>query len=385
MVWNDRAADKVSLRLRIHAGASFDPQEKEGVMQLLADSFFPTADARDFFRDELGGSLEVVSNYDYIQINASSRPADFVSLIENVSQAISNSDIDKEATASLKAALQQKVGEMEKDPAYVADRAVAKRLFGTFPYGRPALGSVQSIEKIDFADLRFAKDRLLTADNASLAISGNVDPATALRAARRYFGSWLKSDKKAPSTFRQPDPPAKGVFVADSPSANSSELRLAARGVARSDPDYFASVVLQRVLAKRIEKREGAKAFARSSAHVLPGSYVLGVSDWNVGKLRREGGVVAVPVTDMYQEEYLKAPIAPAEFETAHRESLAEFQAANPADLWLDADTFKLPDAANQSSLAAGVRITDVQRVLERLQKEPFAYVLVYAAPSATE
>ena len=41
LMWPDSKADKVWVRIRIHAGSAFDPQGKEGVMQLLADNLFP--------------------------------------------------------------------------------------------------------------------------------------------------------------------------------------------------------------------------------------------------------------------------------------------------------------------------------------------------------
>ncbi len=71
LMWSDPAATDVKVSIRIHSGSAFDPQGKEGVMQLLADNIFPTAESRTFFVDDLGGGVEVISNYDYIQINAS--------------------------------------------------------------------------------------------------------------------------------------------------------------------------------------------------------------------------------------------------------------------------------------------------------------------------
>ncbi|MBP7475972.1 MAG: insulinase family protein, partial [Pyrinomonadaceae bacterium] len=205
LMWNDAKADKVTVKIRIHAGSAFDPQGKEGVMQLLADNIFPNEAAKEFFIEDLGGSLEVVTNYDLIQINASSKPENFLTMLETLSTAVSNPGIDKETTAKLKASLIAKIKALEADPAYVADRTAAKRLFGTFPYGRPQFGTEASVKTIDFADLVDAKGRFLSADNATIAISGNFDRALGFRAIRRYFGGWLKSDKRVPSTFRQPD------------------------------------------------------------------------------------------------------------------------------------------------------------------------------------
>src|SRR5437763_6475048 len=73
LMFDAPAADKVTLKVRIHAGSAFDPQGKEGVMKLLAANVFPNPEAKEYVADQLGGSLDVESTYDYTQINATSR------------------------------------------------------------------------------------------------------------------------------------------------------------------------------------------------------------------------------------------------------------------------------------------------------------------------
>jgi zinc protease len=237
---SDAQASNVSVKIRVHSGAAFDPQGKEGVMRMLAENIFPNNAVREFFTDDLGGSLEVVTNYDFIQINATAKPEEFLNLLETLANAVARPTIDKETTLRLRALQIEKVREMEKNPVYVADLAVAKGLFGTFPYGRPIDGSVESIQKIDFADLIFAKDRFFTADNATVTITGNFKPDLAFRAARRYFGAWAKSDGRIASTFptaRYPDVRLTRSRIA---LPNKSEFRIASR-FARNDADFYAA------------------------------------------------------------------------------------------------------------------------------------------------
>ena len=49
-------------------------------------------------------------------------------------------------------------------PAILADRAIAARLFGEFPYGRPQHGSPESIARVDRADLLLARERFLNSE-----------------------------------------------------------------------------------------------------------------------------------------------------------------------------------------------------------------------------
>src|SRR5258708_18684407 len=118
LMWSDAKADQVSVKIRIHSGSAFDPQGREGVMQMLADNIFPTETTRDFFKEDLGGGLEIVTTYDYIQINASSKPESFLTMLETLSTAVSNLVIDKETTATLPASLLEKETTIETNPAH---------------------------------------------------------------------------------------------------------------------------------------------------------------------------------------------------------------------------------------------------------------------------
>ena len=376
---SDPQAANVSVKIRVHSGAAFDPQGKEGVMRMLAENIFPNAAAREFFVEDLGGSLEITTNYDYIQISATAKSEEFLTLLETLAGAVARPTIDKETTLRLRALQIERVREMEKDPAYVADRAVVRRLFGTFPYGRPVYGTVESVQKIDFADLIFARDRFFTADNATVVVTGNFKSDLAFRAARRYFGAWSKSDGKIASTFRQPDAPVPGLPVIESPVPNKSEFRLAMRGFARSDDDFHAAQILERILHNRVQAREGKNAFVRHEPHVLPGAVIFGVSDWNLGRIKKDGKTISLPVTDDYQNYFLKEAVKAEEFEKAKSDLTVQTKPTDAADLWLDADTFRF--AAPKT--APNVTLPDVQRVLEKLQKQPAATVLVFAEESA--
>lgn len=378
LVWNDKNSDKVTVKIRIHSGSAFDPLGKEGVMQLLSDILFPIETTKEFFTEDLNGSFEIVTNYDYIQINTSGDADKFLTIMETLSAAVTNPQINKETTEKVRVALLSKVTVLEKNPVYVADQAVAKRLLGNFPYGRPQLGTKESLQKIDFADLLFARERFFTADNATIAISGNVNADFAFRASKRLFGGWLKSDKKVPATFAQPDAPSAKLEILDSTAEKTSELRFAMRGLARNDMDFYAAQILEKVLLNRLQTREGKNSFVRQNANILPGLIVFGVSDWNVGTVKKVGNQIALP-TDMntYQNNFLKESVKPDEFEKAKNAFAEKMNKHDLLDYWLDADTFKFGSVKDDWQKYQTVSQADVQRVLEKLQKETVTSVLV--------
>ncbi len=245
---------------------------------------------------------------------------------------------------------------------YAADRAVARRLFGDFPYGRAQTGTVESLAKIDFADLLFAKQRFLTSDNATVAISGNVKPELALRAMRRYFGSWIKADKKVPATFRQPDAPDTTVLTNKSLDENRSELRIAFRGLARNDKDFWASNVLTNILRKRHNGE------VRQEPRLLPGMLLLSVSAMDI---------VTPQMNKVMVDSYFSLPIKDVEFVAAKNELLDEINKKNVAEMWLDLDTYKLDSVKADLQTAQNTIVADVNRLVERFKKEPMVTVLM--------
>ncbi len=377
LMWSDAKANDVSVKIRIHAGSAFDPQGKEGVMQLLANNIFPNEAAREFFTEDLGGSLEIVTNYDYIQINASSKPDQFLTMLETIAAAVSNMPIDKEATVKLRDALAAKLAGLEADPSYVADQAVAKRLFGTFPYGRPRFGTPDSLQKIDFADLIDAKQRFLTADNATVAVSGNFDKALGFRAIRRYFGGWLKSDKRVPPTFRQPDEPSSAIIVVEAAQPYAGMFRFAIRGVARNDKELGSSVIFASIVENRLRSRVPeslARALTVSNDyHVLPGRLTIGFNSivddnlrWSIGKTEASdlvGKLIAEPITE-------------SEFQNAKNSAQAVWAKKSPHSFWLDVDTYKIANAEADARIVANATIADVNSYADRTRKSVIAGVV---------
>ena len=370
LTFKQKGADKITVKLRLHSGSAFDPKDKEGVMALFADVRFPNKDqVREFFADELGGSFEVVSNYDYIQINATGANDKLLTILETIAQAVTQTQIDKETTPKVKAARLAEIKQWETNPAYVANLAVRKQLLGNFPYGRPQNGTAESLAKIDFADLLFAKERFLTADNATLTISGDFKPDLVNRAARRYFGIWRKSERIAPSTFALAEQPKEMFATVSSPAENSSEIRYAMRGFARKDKDFYASKILSDIYFNRLKAK--VPAGNRSSVsveydeHILPGIIIYGVSGLNADENKT------------LMSDVLSQPVSADEFSRSKTLIAGKYVVGNQPDLWLDTYTYKLGTPTEEAQKTNSVTLADINRVAEQLKTQPLVSVLV--------
>lgn len=373
-IFSDRSAPKLTVRLRIHSGSAFDPQGKEGVMRMLSETAFLTDEAREYFTEDLGGSFELINKFDYIQFNITARNDTLLDVLETLANGITTPQINKETADATEARVRRELDGLLGSPAYLADQYAAERLFRTFPYGRSIYGTTESHGRIDFADLRFGYDRFFGADNAGLTLHGNFDANDAYRAVRRFFGSWLKSDRRVPSTFRQPDAPDSSLEVLNMGSDAGAEIRHLVRGFSIAGSDFPASEMLTYILDQRLKARvsrvSSAKAEVRNEAHLLPGSIVFAISGIAPeAKSKLYPGGESIDAKGLISS-LLADPVSAAEFQAARTAVLAQVDSYPADSAWLDAETYKLP-AAERTRRFESVTIADVQKLAATLRTRP--------------
>jgi zinc protease len=373
LLWNRPGDANVYLKLRIHSGAAFDLAGRSGLMALLSDALFSDPTTREYFTDELGGRVEVTSDYDAINVTLTGRAAMFERIIELLRTALVNTQLTPDVVTKLRDARIKMARDLSISPALQADRAIAARLFGDYPYGRPAIGTPETLARVDRADLMQARERFLNPNNASLVVAGGVDERRAIRALKQLLGGWRKSDMIVPSTFRQPDAPDARTLIIDLPGTEASEVRLAVRGLARSDKN-IASATLLSLMARDLwlttQPLLGKSAFfVRHEAHTLPGLFVMGAS-----VPAAEASNTLIGARKVLQS-LSKDDATPALLERARNEAIAELnkQTERPeslADLWLDADTFQLGSIEDRLQQLRSITLEDVRRTASKLFNE---------------
>jgi len=374
---------EVVLKLRINSGAAFDLSAKSGQMALLGDLLFPDAATLDYFTDEMGGKLNVAVNYDSTTITMVGKADQFEHIVEVLRNGLLATQLTPELVTKMRDTRIKLLRDTTIAPAEVADRAIIARLYGDFPYGRPAAGSPEDVARVDRADLMQAEERFLNSNNATLAIIGGVTKQRAMRTLRQLLGPWRKSEDIVPTTFRQPNPPETRTLIVNVPGP-TVELRLAARGVSRSDPDYSITMVLARVAQHRWQatspELSKQPVFARSDAYVLPGAFVMGaaVTDLTVSDSLANAKKVI--------ESLMTTPATPAELERAKNELSTELSTVLTksdalADPWLDADTYRLSAPQDQLALLRAVTPADIQRVANRIFNKNVASVVAGESP----
>lgn len=374
LLWQRPGDKDLLIRLRIHSGAAFDLSGKAGQIAILGDILFPDPGTREYFTEEMAGRLDVDTDYDSITVTMQGRANALERMAEILRTALLTPQLTVENVAKIRDGRIKIAKEMIVSPPVVADRAIAARLFADFPYGRPQTGSAESLARVDRADMLMARERFLNPNNATLAVYGGVERNRTMRALRQLLGGWRKSEAIAPATFRQPEVPSPRTLVINAPADGSAEVRLASRGLARSDRDFAGATVLAIVARKRWEtllpELSRSPVFVRHEAHALPGMFVLGASVNNsLTSKTLDGGREVL-------QSLVKTPVTEASLEQARNEAAALFtqQLAKPDGVlqaWLDLDTYGLPPISDQVLAFNLVTAADLQRIAARLFREP--------------
>jgi zinc protease len=382
-----RPADpNVTLKLRIHSGSAFDLSGKAGTMSVLMGTLFPDPTTREYVADELGGKLDMSATYDSLDITMVGKPADFERLVELLRTALVSTQVTAEGLAAVKALKEKALLEAGASTGNQADAAIARRLFGDFPYGRPVEGTPESLAAIDRADLLLARQRFVNPNNSTLVVAGNIQTPRAMRALRQMLGGWRKSDTVVPATFREAAPADQRVLVIPSPDKGAVELRLAVRGLARSDKDTASAEVLIGVLKRRWASEAAATGasdlFVRNKAYLLPGIFVLG------GKVPSGSLSATIAAARKSIDSLSKSVSSATELESVKAEIVATLRSRGEstesmAEIWLDNESYKAGSIDTQVSAINRVNATDLQRVANRLFKG--AALAVVAAGNTEE
>jgi len=103
--------------------------------------------------------------------------------------------LDPAALAAAKAGALARLAELKAEPDAVYEAAVAKRLFGKYPWRRDPAGSEAAIAAATPESLARLRDAYLVPGNAAVFVGGDVDPEETRRAVEALFGGWKRADE----------------------------------------------------------------------------------------------------------------------------------------------------------------------------------------------
>ncbi|HWR89210.1 MAG TPA: pitrilysin family protein, partial [Dissulfurispiraceae bacterium] len=198
----------------------------------------------------IGADLDASATKDYSTLSLSVLKKNVQKGFEVLSDVLLNPAFPEEELKRKRELVKGSLKRMEDEPSYVAEKTFLREVFGGHPYGRPVEGSVETIDTLTRDDVaNFYRDHYRP-DNAVLSVVGDVTQEELKDLLDRYLSPWkgrespIKAEAVRPADKERKEP--KLVIV--NRDISQANIHLGHRGIARSDPDYYAVAVMNYIL-----------------------------------------------------------------------------------------------------------------------------------------
>lgn len=247
--------------LLLPAGEDTLPESRGGIAVLAGDALEGGTEARSGVElaealENLGADLDVGTGWNATTVSLSclaDRFGDALRLLGEMvlAPAFPGAEVERMRGQQL-ARIQQRTME----PGALAADLVYREMYADGePYGRPLLGSADSVGPVTPETLRGYADAYYRPAGAGLVVAGDVDADEVLEMAEHVFGDWKGAPPERAEPAGRARSPRRRVVVLDRPGSVQSELRLGHPGVPRNIPDYEALVVSNAVLGGTFSSR----------------------------------------------------------------------------------------------------------------------------------
>ena len=206
------------------------------------------------------------------------------SAIESLKQVLTQPDFPQDAYQRELNRMKVAVKARQQSPSALAAEAFNKAVFADHPYASPTAGTKQSLEKLTLDDVRAFYKKYYVANNATVAIVGNVERRQAEEIVKALVSALPVGEKATALPAVKPLTEAKKIVI-DYPSAQT-HIFVGQPGMKRGDDDYFSLYVANHPF--------GGSGFSSRLVEVLREEHGLAYSVYSYFSPLREKGVFAM-------------------------------------------------------------------------------------------
>lgn len=247
----DHTIPFTALNLAFRGGASLDAPGKRGAISLMTHTLEEGAGDMDATAyaaatEALGAKISFDVGDDALTVAGRFLTENRDEVADLVAAALTHPRFDEDAVARVKGQVQAIIRAEDNDPNAIAQKALAKAIWGAHPYGSSLNGTVESVAPLGREDMIEAQNRVIARDRVIVGATGDITPEQLGLLVDRILAD-------VPETGTAPLPQAaqfesKGgteVIDWDSPQ---TVISFAQPGVSMDDPDYFAAFVADHIL-----------------------------------------------------------------------------------------------------------------------------------------
>ncbi|MBM2715236.1 insulinase family protein [Mesorhizobium caraganae] len=246
----DHTVPIISVRFVFKGGTTQDPVGKEGLIHLMTGLFNEGAgdldsDAFQVKLDDAGVEMSFEAQRDGIYGSMRMLSLRKDAAFDLLRLAVNRPRFDQEPVDRIRAQIFSGIIANERDPEAIAQRKWLRAIYGTHPYSRPDEGTKVSLAGITPADLSAFHKAIFARDGLHVAVVGDIDAKRLSEKLDQLFGELPQKQTLSPVA----DVAAKlGQQVEVNYDLPQTSLQLAFPGVGRSEPDFFAALLMNDIL-----------------------------------------------------------------------------------------------------------------------------------------
>jgi zinc protease len=247
----DATVPLIAMEYAFGGGATQDPADKPGVGNMVAsliDEGSGDLDSRTFHErlERRAIELSFSSTRDYFRGSLRMLKDNRDEAFDLLRMSLTSPHFDSADVERIRAQIMSGLRRDTSSPTSLASRKFLELAFGDHPYGRLANGTLESVPRIDVADMKDYVGRVLARDTLRIAVVGDVDPATLGKLLDQTFGGLPAKARLTPvADVEAAKPPQRAFIPLDVPQ---TVVTFGGPGIRRNDPNFMAGYVVNHIL-----------------------------------------------------------------------------------------------------------------------------------------
>ncbi len=248
-----RNVPMVVMRLTVPAGSRLDPKGKGGTASMLASVLEDHTKKHNFvswadFLDAQAIRLGAGADRDSLSISMTALKEALPEGVHALTEAALMPGWNEKRFLFLKTDAISAAKKSLEEPDVRAAQSTTRMLYPRHGYGHRPGGSVDSLERIDLADLRSMYHRQFKPQGAVLAVSGDITMKELLRQIRPLLAGWEGAPEKSLRDITKPASVPGGEKRHVTMATRQMTVQLSRLGPSRYAPDFFTDMLLNHIL-----------------------------------------------------------------------------------------------------------------------------------------
>jgi zinc protease len=247
----DSTVPLIAMEYAFGGGSTQDPADKPGVGNLVADTLDEGSGDLDSstYHERLERraiELSFSSTRDYFRGSLRMLKDTKDEAFDLLRMALTSPHFESVDVERIRSQIMSGLRRDTSNPQALAGRKFLEIAFGDHPYGRQAGGTLESVPRIDVADLKDYVRRVLARDTLRIAVVGDIDAETLGHLLDRTFGGLPAKASLTPvPDIEAAKPPQRAFIPLDLPQ---TVVTFGGPGIQRHDPDFMAAYVVNHIL-----------------------------------------------------------------------------------------------------------------------------------------